>query len=589
MKPRLISLTFLLLFQYTIFAQENTDITATCIEKIDSTYKALIEKNKVVGTSIALVKDGKIIYAQGYGFQDREKKIKADENTVYRIGSCSKSFTALSLLQLQEKGAVDLSAPIQNYLPQIKIHSRFSENNPIIISSLLAHTSGLTSDIMNGFFCDNPPSMDWLIEQLNKCTMSAPANYQHSYSNVGYGVLGKLISSLSEQEYAQYLQENIFKPLQMNSSFVDDLATTSPNMSMGYIDKKVVNETQIRDQAAGLIASSVTDMSKYLNMFLANGQGPDGEFISATSLKEMQHNATADLTLPTSSEWGYGLYSQNLTFGSEKDTIIVKMIGHGGDTWAFHADFQFIPELNIGAVVLTNTDNGTAVSSAKRLLGIYLREMEGKKQIVVPKKIVVPQDQVCLPNEVIGDYYFSGIHMAVKNTKKIKMSQGPHKIIFKAINDSLKYNGKIRLFNAIPVKIKHQEYKFVKLGEDVYLKVIMSKTGNEEYTAIKSKSLPINEIWKSKLGKHEPLGAVYSCDGCPYLNFEGLSFELSDKQGKLVVTLKSKDKSANGDMTFEIVSDELSVTPGIGRNSGETLRILENGNLFYSGFEFKLK
>lgn len=589
MKSFYLYLPLLFFFSIPLIAQEKSEISTSCIAKIDSTYNALIEKNKVVGMSIALVKDGQIIYSQGYGFSDREKQIKADANTVYRIGSCSKSLTALSLLQLQEKSLVNLSAPIQNYLPQLKIHSRFSEQNPIVISTLLAHTSGLTSDILNGFFCDEPPSIDWLIEQLNQCTMSAPANYQHSYSNVGYGVLGKLIQSLSQQEYGTYLQENVFKPLGMNSSFVDDANTTSPNMSVGYVDKKPIDETQIRDQAAGLVASSVTDMSKYLLMFLANGQGPNGNFLSPASLQEMQQNATANLTLPTSSEWGYGLYANYLTFGSDKDTTTVKMIGHGGDTWAFHADFQFIPELNIGAVVLTNTDNGASIASAKRLLGIYLKEMEGKKQIVVPKKTNTTKDQICSANEILGDYYFSGIHMEVKNPKKIKMSQGPHRIIFKEKNDSLLFTGKIRLFKIVPIKIKDQEFKFVKMNNDIYLKGIETKTGNEEYVSVKSKSLPITAAWKNKLGKYEPVGEVYNCNDCPFLNFDGLSIELKDENGKLVVLMKSKDKSANGEMNFEIISDVFAVTPGIGRNSGETLRILENGNLFYSGFEFKLK
>jgi CubicO group peptidase (beta-lactamase class C family) len=589
MKPRYIVIIPFLFLQIHLFAQDTTEISSACIEKIDSTYKALLEKNKVVGMSIALVKNGKIIYSQGFGFQDKEKKIKADENTVYRIGSCSKSFTALSLLQLQEKGLVNLSSPIQNYLPELKIHSRFSNQNPIIISSLLSHTSGLTSDILNGFFCDNPPSMDWLIEQLNLCTMSAPANYQHSYSNVGYGILGKLITSLSHQDYGQYLQENIFEPLQMTSSFVDDTNNTSPNMSIGYVDKKAVDETQIRDQAAGLIASSVNDMSKYVMMLLARGQGPNDDFISSASIEEMQQNATANLTLPTSSEWGYGLYSENLTFGTDKDTTVVKMIGHGGDTWAFHADFKYIPELNIGAIVLTNTDNGASIANAKRLLGIYLREMQGKKQIVVPKKSNNSRDQICAPNEVLGKYHFSDLTMEVKNTKKIKISQGPHKVIFKEKNDSLQYTGKIRLFNLVPMKLKDQEFKFVKLEEQVYLKGVQLKSGNEEYLSIKSKSLPINDIWEKKIGKYETISEIYKCEDCAFLNFEGLTFELKEKKGQLIVSLKSKDKSANGEMSFEIISDTFAVTPGIGRNTGETLRILENGNLFYSGFEFKLK
>lgn len=591
MKKILYSLSIYLITSSVGLTQNDTLISAACIAKIDSTYNALLKENKVVGTSIALVKDGKVIYATGYGFQDRENAIKATENTVYRIGSCTKSFTALSLLQLQEKGKVNLSHPIQEYLPQVKIQSRFDQSNPIIISSMLSHSSGLPSDMLNGFFCDNPPSIDWLIEQLNKCTMAAPANYQQSYSNIGYGILGKLIDTLSHLKYGEYLKENIFKPLDMNSTCLDDPNATYLNMSAGYLDGKVFEEVQIRDQAAGLIASTASDMAKYLNMFLANGTGPNGSIISEASLKEMKQDATANNTLPTSSEWAYGLYAEHLTFGTLNDTVTVRMIGHGGDTWAFHADFQFIPELNIGAVVLTNTDNGASIRSAKRLLGIYLREMEGKKQITAKKEIdsTASHDETCNRNEVIGKYFFSGINMEVKNPSKIKMKQGVHTIVFKEINDSLHYRGKIRLLSLIPIKIKHQEFKFVKLNEEVYLKVIMTKTGAEEYASVKSKAQKITPSWENKLGKYAPVGEVYDCDDCPFMNFKGLKLELKEQKGNLVVNLETDDKSVNGNMWLEVVSDEIAVTPGIGRNTGETVRILENGNLFYSGFEFKLK
>lgn len=589
MKKVLSALSISFILPLTGFNQNDTLISAACIAKIDSTYNALLKANKVVGTSIALVKDGKVIYATGYGFQDREGNIKATENTVYRIGSCSKSFTALSLLQLQERGKVNLADPIQKYLPQLTIQSRFDATNPISIRSILSHSSGLPNDLLNGFFCDNPPSIDWLIEQVNKCTMASPANYYTSYSNIGYGILGKLITDLSGLAYGDYVKEHIFTPLNMTSSFLDDKDATSPDMSVAYVNGKPFEEVQIRDQAAGLIASSASDMANYLNMFLSNGA--NGTIISEASLEEMQQNATAANTLPTASEWGYGLYADHLTFASPTDTMTVKIIGHGGDTWAFHADFQFIPELNVGAVVLTNTDKGIAMSSAKRLLNIYLREMEGKKQILQKKEkdSTTSRDQICNRNEVTGDYYLSGMNMHVSNPAKIKMKQGMHTIRLNEVNDLLYYKGKIYLFSLIPVKVKHQEFKFVKLDNDIYLKVIMTRTGNEEYAAIKSKAQPITASWKNKFGKYVPAGEVYACTDCPFMNFKGIRMTLKEKKGKLVARLKTDDKSVNGDLWFEIVSDELAVTPGIGRNTGETLRILENGNLFYSGFEFKLK
>lgn len=590
MKKAHFVLPLFLIVSFIGSTQNDSLITAACIAKIDSTYKALVEKNKVVGTSIALIKDGQIIYTTGYGFQDKEQLIQATENTPYRIGSCTKSFTALSLLQLQEQGKLNLSDPIQKYLPELQIESRFDPNNPIIISDILSHTSGLPDDILNGFFCDEPPSIDWLIEQLNYCTMSSPANYHHSYSNVGYGILGKLITRVSGEEYGAYLKDHIFTPLEMKDSYLDDTLAPSRAASRGYVKGKLIEEVQIRDQAAGLVASTASDMARYVNLFLSDGATPNGAIISSGSLHAMEQNYTGTNTLPTSLEWGYGLYAQDLNFATESDTISVRMIGHGGDTWAFHSDFQFIPELNIGAVVLTNSDTGGGIRNAKRLLTIYLKEMEGKTQVTIKDEQPEPdpRDQACNRTEVLGTYYFSGIRMEVKDPAKIKMKQGSHSIVFKEVNDSLYYKGKVRLFSLIPIKIKHQEFKFVKLNDVVYLKVIMTASRNEEYASVKSSSMAITPAWEKMQGKYTPVNKVYSCTDCPFLNLKGIELELKEKKGSLYIELSSDDKSANSRLWLELISDQVAVTPGIGRNTGETVRILENGNLFYSGLEFKL-
>ncbi len=419
--------------------------------------------------------------------------------------------------------------------------------------------------------------------------MAAPANYQLSYSNVGYGILGKLIANLSHLEYDKYLNENIFVPLNMTSTFVDNAKTKHPNMSVGYMNDKPFDEVQIRDEAAGLIASTVSDMANYLNMYLANGVGPNGHIISEISLDEMQQNAVGNLTLPTSREWGYGLYSETLTFGSATDTSTVRIIGHGGDTWAFHADFQFIPEYNLGVVILTNSENGGKINSGKKLLRVYLSEMEGKQQISVKPEASLSKDQPCNRVEVVGNYCFPGVDLRVKNPNKLKMKQGLHTIVMKEISDSLRYTGKVRLLGLFPVKIKNQEYKFVKLNDEIYLKVAIPSVGKEEYISKKRNSLPVSSAWKNKLGNYKSTGEVYTCNECPFMNFEGIKIKLKEYKGDLVVQFKTDKKSINGSVVYDILSDEVAISAGIGRNTGETLRILENGNLFYSGFEFKRK
>ena len=589
MKKRLKITSLFVLFTSVIFGQADSTIQSNWKFKIDSTYTELIKMNKITGASIAIVQGGKIVYAEGFGFQNKTNGIKADANTIYRIGSITKSFTGVAIMQLQEKGKLKVEDPIQNYLPQLKIQSRFTNDNSIRICDMMSHTSGLPSDLTNGFFCDNPPTIDWVIEQLNKCTMSAPARYQHSYSNVGYGVLGKLIEAVSGQEYDAYIKEHIFKIMDMKSSGVKFDESYNAQISKGYVDGKEMDETQITDIAAGLISSSVLDMGNYMNMFMANGKAINGEVLTSNSIQEMMKNRTADITLPTTIEWGYGLYSNKISIVSDSDTLNTKIVGHGGDTWAFHADFQFIPELNVGAVILTNSDNGVKITSARNLIRQYLKETEGKKLVSSLDSLnrVIANDIKCVPSEVLGTYVFSGIRMDVKNVEKIKMNQGAHKIVLSAKNDSLVYTGKVKLFKLIPMKIKNQEFKFVKHGDQVYFKAANAKTKAEEYISKKSVSKETPESWRKMLGKYESVGDKFECKDCPYMDFGTLEVKLKEKKGQLVGYIKGKSKDTKSFTMLEVVSDDICVTPGIGRNTGETVRILENGNLFYSGFELK--
>ncbi len=584
-KTLLIGLT--LSFSSIVWTQNINTLSPEVQNRIDSTINKLMAKYKVVGSSIAIVDGGKVVYATGYGFQDRENNIKADANTIYRIGSCTKSFTAMSLMQLQEQNKLNVNNSIQEYVPSIQIGSRFSDDNPILIKDLLTHTSGLPSDILNGFFCDTPPDADWLIKQINKSTMSAPANYQHSYSNTGYGLLGKLITETSGQGYEDYLKTNIFDPIGMNSSFVYDTMPHVKHISKGYLNTKLFNETQIRDAAAGLIHSNVIDMAKYIQVYLNK---PENSVLSPASIREMEKNSVGNLALKTSSDWGYGLYASKISIHKDNDTIESRFIGHGGDTWAFHADFKYIPELGVGAVVLTNSNQGNRIASAERLIKIYLDESDSTTIHYEKNKAGNEVKSETLPSkkDIIGRYSVSGIDMAVSNPEKIKFKAGSTaKVILKPIDDSLRYDARVRLFGFIPVKVKHQQFRFVNYQDATYLKVIYMPSEREDFASVKTETTPISDSWYAAFGNYKLVGDFYACEECPYLNFEGLTLKLYNNNGIIKGEFKGKTKDTNRTLSFNEISNTLAISTGIGRNTGEALRILENGNLFYSGFEFE--
>ncbi|MFN6076519.1 MAG: serine hydrolase domain-containing protein [Fluviicola sp.] len=339
-------------FFFGLNAQQICLIDSLTKKKIDSTYLALMKENKVSGMSIAIVDNGQIVYATGYGFSDVEAQTPATSKSIYRIGSITKSFTALSVMQLQQQGKLSVKDDLKQHIPEFAIGFQKNQVQPIYLRNIMAHTAGLPSDLMNGFFTENPPSFAWTIEQSSKVKMSYPLAYSHSYSNFGYEILGEIVARKGEMDYEKYIQRQIFSPLGMNASFV--YPNEVNNTPKSYLGKKLIDEPLIRDAAAGLIHSNVEDMSNYLMMYLNRGKLNGQQILDSLSIVEMEKKQTEDLKLKENSNFGYGLYSNSYYFKTEEDSSIVTIIGHGGDTYTFHADMKYIPELGVGVVLLTS-------------------------------------------------------------------------------------------------------------------------------------------------------------------------------------------------------------------------------------------
>ena len=493
---------------YSGAAQINT-ISEELRAKIDSTYTTLLKRNKVTGTSIAIVDNGEIVYATGYGFSDLENKKKADANTIYGIGSITKTFSALSIMRLQEQEKLRVTNSIKDYLVDLKIENPFNAINQIYISDILCHTSGLPSDIANGFFVDNPPTISWVIKELNKQRLISPRRYISAYSNVRYGLLGEVISRVSGLSYGDYLRQNIFTPLNMTSS---SIGYELDNTSKTYNGNKETVEPTVRDVAAGFISSNVIDVSNFISMLMADGSFKSNQIISPSSIEDMERDQLTNVLLTQPFGYGYGLMIDSIKIKNhkKKDSTIVSIIGHGGDTHAFHADLAYIPEQKVGAVVLTNSVNGRSMSEASKLLKIYL---ERSKDIEVDLDYITPisyKGITAKDDEIFGKYNLGQLIFDVKDINKIKFKQGPVKAILSKKTNSNNYSLKVWIFGFIPIKIKDQEFKFTKVNDEIYAKRLDTKTKYEFYLGKKNKvNLPYPESWKSMYGKYELTGKIY--------------------------------------------------------------------------------
>jgi CubicO group peptidase (beta-lactamase class C family) len=577
--------------QFT-FSQDLYPITDNVRQKIDSVYKGLIKKNKVIGASIAIVDKGQIVYATGYGFSDILEDKKADENTIYRIGSISKSFTALSLMQLQQEGKLFINESIKKHLPEFQLKSRYLDSNQFVIADMLSHTAGIPSDFWNGFFCDSPPDQKWVINQLNKTETAHSSQLNFAYSNIAYGVLGELVARKSNQKYEDYLSESIFKPLGMQSSFVYPTLENSKNLSKGYIKGKEFKEPSIRDAAAGLIHSSVLDMSNYLKMFLNNGAFNEKSIVDSALLQEMYKDRLVNTILNSNIKYGFALMLDDYYVATKKDTIPVTIISHGGDTYAFHADFGFIPELNVGVVVLTNSDTGPAMNHATDLLSHYLKFTYSQK-LLAPSKVETDFVEnriiknIANLSEVIGKYNLGITHFEVKNPKKIKFKQGPITLRLKAKDDKLARYSVAIVALGIPIKIPSQEFQFANINGEIYARGVDTKKGILQFMGMKNYAPSAIESWKNKLGTYSAVGDLFDCKDCEIMNLEKANLELTEKDGLIYIEMEGKSSDTKFKLYFDALDETTLSCGGLGRGMTEKVKLLSNGNLFYQGFEFK--
>jgi CubicO group peptidase (beta-lactamase class C family) len=256
------------------------------------------------GMTLALANRDGLIRVSTYGFADTKEKARVVPETMFEIGSISKSFVALALLQLRDEGKLDLHKPVVEYLPWLKISSKFE---PVTTHHLLSHTAGLPGE---------PLLHDALLQEL--WTAYAPGK-RFLYSNTGYNILGFLIEAVDKRPFAEAMRERLLVPLSMTASAPIITSELRRQMAVGYeplneghpfVYGGPLAEAQWIevDVAAGSIASTPADMAKYMRMLLNRGALPKGRIVSEESFKLLTTPAVDSPFRGEPAGYGYGVW-----------------------------------------------------------------------------------------------------------------------------------------------------------------------------------------------------------------------------------------------------------------------------------------
>jgi CubicO group peptidase (beta-lactamase class C family) len=323
-------------------ALEAADIEAF----LDGLVPLQIETNDIAGATIVIVKDGEVLFAKGYGFSDMKTRAPVTPDTMFRIGSVTKLFTWTAVMQLVEQGDLDLDADINTYL-DFKIPATFGK--PITLRNLMTHRPGFEDTIKNlGAQNSGIPDLGKYVRN-NVPAQIYPPGTMPSYSNYGTALAGYIVERVSGKPFETYVEDHIYKPLGMtHSSLRQPLPKElQPLMSKGYnlaSGDEVAFEI-VGGYPAGSQSSSALDMAKFMLAHL--GRGATGQaHILKPETADLMHNTVTTLD-PQANGIALGFY--------EESRNGMRIIGHGGDTVAFHSDLHLISGQNLGFFVSYNS------------------------------------------------------------------------------------------------------------------------------------------------------------------------------------------------------------------------------------------
>ena len=315
----------------------------------DSLVPYAIHRADIAGGVIVVVKDGQVLFAKGYGYANlaTRKPVIADQ-TLFRIGSVSKTFTWTAVMQLVGEGKIDLNANVNKYL-DFKIPETFGK--PLTMRDLMTMTPGF-EDTVRDEFVSTPQQLLPLGKYVKKDLPAQifPPGKIVAYSNYGATLAGYIVQRLSGEPFDQYIEDHIYKPLGMDhSTFRQPLpAALVPDMSVGYhsaSNKKTIPFESVGIAPAGSMTSSGTDMARFMIAQLDNGQYNGASVLSPAMIKVMHtpHSRMA----PGMNGYDLGFYHE--------DRNGLRIIGHAGDTNAFHSDLHLLLNNHVGLFMSFNS------------------------------------------------------------------------------------------------------------------------------------------------------------------------------------------------------------------------------------------
>lgn len=543
-------------------------------------------KHDVKGLSIALIDDQKVVWAEGFGYADVANHVPATADTVYRIGSISKVVTATEIMQLAEQGKVELDQAVTAYVREFSIRNRFADSKPITLRALLAHHSGLPSDVLKGMWVDHPVSLAEYVSTLREESLASPPQSLYKYSNIDFSLLGRVIENVEHQDFSTVMQQNLLTPLAMADSSFQLTPELERRYARAYRNGKETARLSLRDTPAGGMLSSVNDMSRWLQFVFADGRAQGTQVIKPETLRAMFEPQFSGLDLDFGHQIGMAWMLSGLSLPGGQ-----LLAWHNGGFPSYQAHLSLLREQKLGVIILTNSEEAKQFITQ---LGTLVLELAYETKYGAPPPTRDTTKQTPKPMRLThGDLVRYSGHYAIFNGQLGSITVD---------GDQLKTSLFDRSFSLHPIRadtfLPKANVAFGLISVPIDTLSVRFQTVQGKNVAVLN-GLPapfafervlhtaIADVWRKRLGTYQTTDTTDE-----QFNFK--QAELATESGilvfKAVIAPKNGvDPEAKVTYALSVISDHEAVVAGIGNGEGGTVHAIDSGSnteLFYSGFRF---
>jgi CubicO group peptidase (beta-lactamase class C family) len=409
----------------------------------------LMARDQIPGVAVGVVERGHLVFARGFGYRDVDSHLPVTPDTLFPLGSASKTFTATAIALLADEGKIALDTPVRTYLPDFSLEDPVASAT-LTTRDLLTHRSGLPRHDL--FWYRAPFSRDELYRRLRFLEPSGPPRTRWRYNSLMFVVAGRIVEKVSGESWESFVQDRILFPLSMRRTFLSPEAMEADSdhaspyaIREGRVQKIPMLKRLSAIAPAGAVQTSVRDLARWLTFHATRSPGLLGE----GAWREL-HRPQAEMPAPEQPEIQHPYYALGWIHESYRGHPVVF---HDGAIDGFTVHIGFLPETGQGLIILTNRDHATeamraiAYSAYDRLLGLEPIDWEGRLKEMPTQSQDVRDAALEFPIEkVVGRYEHPAYGVLTVRAKGDKLA-----IQFRTLRSTLVYQGNRRFLSLDPM------------------------------------------------------------------------------------------------------------------------------------------